>query len=294
MLMSDLVEKYGTGETITAKISSSLSDIFDFTFPMYDETYRTVLETKIVKRYYSRELNELDEELWKLRIDAKLNEIMPLYNQRYATTLYQINPLYNHSLNTTRSGNSSQSVEETDDTTLSKQRLVDITRDDTQVVSRGNTSQSEGSNTQTATNSGTSRDEITEDNVIKKSDTPMGSIQSITDGYMSEAQVEDKDHTTVHSENGTQTSSQSQNATVIETSQENANGASTENTTESGSDTTAREREQSVTNTEQYLESVVGNVGVSQSKLVQEYRDILINIDVEILNELKPLFNMVF
>lgn len=78
------------------------SRIFDFPYPIFDEAYRPVLEQKILKRYYTREIGEETFELWKLRLDTRLNEIMPYYNKLYASELIEFNPLYN--TNYTREG----------------------------------------------------------------------------------------------------------------------------------------------------------------------------------------------
>lgn len=69
--------------------------VFDFDFPIYDESYRLVLEKKILRHYYTREIAEETVGLWKLRLDARMNDIMPYYNQLYESTLIKYNPLYN-------------------------------------------------------------------------------------------------------------------------------------------------------------------------------------------------------
>ena len=37
-------------------ISKSRDKIFSFDYPIFDESYREILETKILKRYYTREI----------------------------------------------------------------------------------------------------------------------------------------------------------------------------------------------------------------------------------------------
>lgn len=64
-------------------IQKSLPKIFDFNFPIFDEAYRNVLETKIIKHYFTREIGEETVSLWKYRLNVKLNEIMPKYNRMY-------------------------------------------------------------------------------------------------------------------------------------------------------------------------------------------------------------------
>lgn len=109
----------GYGE-INDIISKSWNKVFDFDFPMFDESYRSLLCKKILKHYYTREIGEETVGLWKLRLDSKLNEIMPYFNQMYETTTYEFNPLYNLEITTTHegsdSGNSSGRVTGSDTT----------------------------------------------------------------------------------------------------------------------------------------------------------------------------------
>ena len=74
--------------------------IFNFDYPIFDENYRLPLEKKILKHYYTREIGLETVGLWKLKLDAKMNEIMPYYNQLYKSTLIEYNPL--HDTNLTR------------------------------------------------------------------------------------------------------------------------------------------------------------------------------------------------
>lgn len=75
-------------------VSRVRGKIFDFEYPIFDENYRSVLETKILKHYYTREIGAETMGLWKLWLDTKLNEIMPYYNQLYETVMIKFNPLY--------------------------------------------------------------------------------------------------------------------------------------------------------------------------------------------------------
>lgn len=79
-------------------IKNALPSIFNFNFPIFDEKYRSVLETKILKHFYTREIGEETVGLWKLRLDTRLNEIMPYYNKLYMSELLEFNPLYTSKL----------------------------------------------------------------------------------------------------------------------------------------------------------------------------------------------------
>lgn len=64
-------------------VSVATPKIFDFDFPIFDETYRETLCKKIILHYYTREIGFETVGLWKLKLKTKMNEIMPYYNNLY-------------------------------------------------------------------------------------------------------------------------------------------------------------------------------------------------------------------
>ena len=76
-------------------VANSRTKIFDFSYPIFDEAYRPILETKIIEHYYTREICAETVGRWKLFLKAKMNEIMPYYNKLYESELLMtdINPL---------------------------------------------------------------------------------------------------------------------------------------------------------------------------------------------------------
>ena len=91
-------DKAGGYNKVADIIAQARPKIFDFSYPIFDESYRSVLETKIIKHYYTREIGQETYGLWKLKLDTKLNEIMPYYNQLYRSELLEFNPLYNFNI----------------------------------------------------------------------------------------------------------------------------------------------------------------------------------------------------
>ena len=87
-------------------IDNSWDKIFNFDFPIFDENYREPLCKKIIKHYYTREIAEETFGLWQLRLDARMNEIMPYFNKLYNSELLTIEPLVNYRNN--RSGNNTK------------------------------------------------------------------------------------------------------------------------------------------------------------------------------------------
>lgn len=82
-------------KSINEIIEEARQKIFDFEYPIIDESYKKILETKIIKHFYIREIGLETYGLWKLRLDSKMNEIMPFYNKLYESELYKIDPLIN-------------------------------------------------------------------------------------------------------------------------------------------------------------------------------------------------------
>ena len=101
-------------------IEQSRSKIFSFDYPIFDETYRGVIETKILKHYYTREIGLETVGLWLHKLDVKMNEIMPYYNQLYNSCLLEFNPFYNTDFTTKRdikTNEKGNSKDETNSTT---------------------------------------------------------------------------------------------------------------------------------------------------------------------------------
>ena len=92
-------------------IAKAVDKIFNFSFPIFDEEYRKVLEIKILKHFYTREIGFETVGLWKLKLNTKLNEIMPYYNQLYKSELLEFNPLYDVDITRRHSGSGSTNSE---------------------------------------------------------------------------------------------------------------------------------------------------------------------------------------
>ena len=143
-------------------ITGAMPKIFDFDFPIFDESYRSVLERKILKHFYTREICEETVGLWKLRLNTRLNEIMPYYNKLYKSELLDFNPLYTDNLKRERT------------TKLNSKRETD----NNGKVDTTNNSNSAGSENSTTNNNGSDL----------YSDTPQGSLSGVESGtYLTNA-----------------------------------------------------------------------------------------------------------
>lgn len=152
------------GHPVDEIISKALSKVFDFSFPIYDETYRSVLETKILKHYYTREIGLETVGLWKHFLSMKLNEIMPYYNKLYNSELLEFNPFYDVDYYTDADRNIGH-----DENTTATNSTTDNTTDNT---------------TSKVESSGTSQ------TYDRYSDTPQGALTGIqNDQYLTDARL---------------------------------------------------------------------------------------------------------
>lgn len=257
-------------------IKKALPIVFDFSFPIFDENYRSVLETKILKHFYTREIGLETVGLWKLKLDTKLNEIMPYFNQLYKSQLYAFNPFYDVDL--TRKHRIDGSGTKDTDTATNTQTEHNITVDESgnSTNTGSGSSNSESANTRTNTKT----DAFSE----RYSDTPQGALTDLrADKYLTNATLRDDNVNDNTNESGTDKASTNTNAENTENKNTETNGNNRTNVNANVSST--------LTNTEDYLETVQGkNGGSSYSKLLMEYRETFLNIDMMVMNELEDLF----
>ena len=268
---ADKTESVGYDE-VDSVIEAAIPHIFE-NFDIYDESYRPVLEKKILRHFYTREIGYETVGLWKLHLNNKLNEIMPYYNKLYESAALDFNPLNDVNYTVSHEGTARDSESGTDLKTLNTQKAT------TNTGTIGNT---EGGTTAV---SGSSQDTSSGQSVDKYSDTPQGGITGLigdeTTGqqYLTNARVIN----TSDSSSG----SNSQTTTHGKTNTETLNTTETTNDTGTVSGTKAR----TLNSTDEYVNTISGKMGVtSYSKLLKEYRETLINIDLQIINELNDLF----
>ena len=93
--LSEEVDSYNDVDTL---LDLTWDDVFDFDFPIFSEAYRETLCKKILKHYFTREIGSETVGLWKLRLNTKLNEIMPYYNKLYTSELIDFDPMKDYDL----------------------------------------------------------------------------------------------------------------------------------------------------------------------------------------------------
>lgn len=89
------IAEVGEDYTIDGLLMVAEPKLFDFYYPfVLDDQYRSALQTKILKHYFTREIGFETVALWKLKLNVKLNEIMPYYNQLYESAQLKFDPFH--------------------------------------------------------------------------------------------------------------------------------------------------------------------------------------------------------
>lgn len=289
-------------------ISAALPHIFDFDFPIFDENYRTTLETKIIRHYYTREIGLETYGLWKLKLQTKLNEIMPYYNKLYESELYTYNPLYDVDMTTTHVGrrtgentNVDSRISERSNSGTSKNVGDETTADTNRATTSGERSVE---NTGSETNTGRSKNSATRDYQRDDaySDTPQGTLNNVRNlNYLTNARnIVDTEMT---NENGETTGASATENKQSETNQQTVTGdntSATKRVSERTDDFTESNKDEGTNtetskSTEDYVLHVMGkSAGVNYARMIKDFRDNLLNIDMDVIRELNDLFMLIW
>lgn len=281
--LAGLSESVGYAD-IEQVIKNCLPKVFDFNFPIFDESYRSVLETKILRHYYTREIGLETAGLWKLKLSTKLNEIMPYYNKLYKSELIKFNPLYDVDLTRERKIEGKGTKDTENGENRSGNNNTETTQNNDSTVN-----ETGGDNgTTTGTANGTQNQNTNGNGTNMYSDTPQGAITDLQAGrYLTNATIDSATNTFTgaSSDTTTQTTEKTNNSTVDSSGSVDGKTESDFNSKIDGFSNTT------LSNTEDYLEHVIGsNGGESFSKRLNDYRSTFINIDMMVINELEDLF----
>lgn len=272
-------------------IAKARPRIFNFSYPIFDSAYKPTLETKIIKHYYTREICAETYARWKLFLDARLNEIMPKYNKLYESELLKFNPLYDADY--TREGNRDTETL-LDDTQVTTTDMTNLQTDNRKSVT---TLSGQDETIISSEDGGTQRDYRTNEPVVDQwtyyNDTPQGGVDGMhlsNNNYLTNAT-----HVTSTGEGSVDentTTFGKTNDTTNTTDYGRVSNTNDTGTTKNDTDGTVTADRDSKGNTnEDYAEHVIGKFpGKSYSKLLQEFRETFLNIDLMIIDELSDLF----
>lgn len=153
-------------------------------YPIFDEEYRECLNHKIIQHFWTREIGFESIPLFTQKLRAKMNEIMPFWNQQYKASQVQFDPLKTMSVKTVSGTESNGTVTgngETTSTSDAKSRAVASNLPQVMLSGNGDYAESAQDNTSNTGASGTSTESQTTANT--------GSVDSETSGYQGSAAI---------------------------------------------------------------------------------------------------------
>lgn len=290
-------QKAGLEESVGfANVDSVLNSAWDKIFTtrctFFDESYRPILCKKILKHYYTREIGAETVGLWLLWLNTRLEEIMPYYNQLYRSELLQFNPMQN--INLTRVKDIDGTETGNKETSKSYSTDTDISLSDS--ISENNTTSNsrEGSGSSTYSNTENKTDNVSKSSGSRNafSDTPQSAIKNVDDyRYLTDYRriTEEETEQGTHGLTGTGSSSYSDEIEASGSEYKSKSLSRSGNNETEGSESS--ETDTSITTTQDYVETLVGTNGnYTNSKLLQEFRDTFLNIDMLVIGEFKSLF----
>lgn len=249
-------------------IEKAAPQIFDFDFPIWNEDYRKTLEEKILLHFYMREIGQETVGEWKLRLMQTLQDIMPEMNELYKSVEFKYDPLTDIDYTTDTKG-------ENKSTSGRKSTITD-----------------EGSRTEheNATDSANSTEASDSSGKQLFNDTPMGQVDSTKDAdgkpnndpwagdvwkgkYATSATMNKNDSTS---------NSESKNT-------HNADNNATINNTRTGDET------QNDTANRSMISRVFGKSSFrSYGRLIQEFRENIMNVDKLVFEKLECCFMLLY
>lgn len=288
-------------DSIDEVIEKSYLKIFaNDKIPMFkgeEEAHRALLLKKILLHYYSREIGYETVGLWKLKLNQKMIEIMPYYNQLYESELLKFDPLQNVDVTHTHEGeyNDDEKVDNLRNTENHEATHTEQVSDATENVTLRH------SRTTTQGNDVRTNDVVSNgENWTLFSDTPQGGINGIANA--SSGSVSDNSYLTNATHVITTPDEQSvtqSHGNIVETY--NADGDKADTTvghaevdTQGTKNTNGKITDDNAKNTQgtdAYENKDIGKIGTeTYSEMLNKFRDTFLNIDLMVIRELEPLF----
>jgi len=299
-------------------------------YPIFNENYREQLNNKIINHY---RFHEIGFETWDRFIhylNSTMGEIMPFYNQLLESELLKINPLLsferisntnkdidvstqedlNNILTKTHDNITSKNIDNSTNQTIDNSTTLDNT-----TISSTDETQNRitDENQNTAINSSKNVDannSSNEQNVFY--DTPQGSLGDITkESYATTVTTIDKTNVIDENENinsGEDIKRDENINTIIDSDTTNTTNT---NTTSNTSNSTLNNIDETLnidinetninesdniksTKTNEINVITENGFEIPLSELVLKYRETFLNVDLQIINELKDLFMMIY
>ena len=288
-------------DSIDEIVEKAIPKIFKTSeIPMFTgetEEHRSLLFKKILLHYYTREIGYETVGLWKLKLNQRLMEIMPYYNQLYESELIKFDPMQNVDNTHTHVGeyNDDEKTDNIRDTTENGVEHTSGERDTTEDVTLRHDKVTERGNDAKTNVVNSNRDTWT-----LFSDTPQGGINGISNAssgsvgdnsYLTNAThvIDTPDGQTVTNSYGNITETYNKNGDKVDTTSTVATVDTTTTNDKTGKITDDNKR--NTTGTDEYENKEMGKIGSeTYSEMLEKYRKTFLNIDLMVIEKLDSLF----
>ena len=236
-------------------------------YPIWDEEHRKVLNDKIIKHYWFREIGAETPGRFKFYLNRTMEEIMPYYVELYKTKMFEYNPI--HNVDYKEEYTIERDNERTNDNT-SNSKVTGTSKDNV----TGSSELSGETNSTAETTDKLRKIEV---------DTPQGYLGLDNDGesldYASKVTFDKNQNNSSGNTDTTQTSNTSSEATGENTSESEYTGKNIMKGSQS----------------ETYSRHLAGNYGVKTTQeMIREERDLIINIDLMIIKDIADCFMNIY
>jgi hypothetical protein len=103
MQLREYIEQASQDETLPIKeqIEKGRPKLFDFDYPIFDESYKNVFETHFIRNFYMREIGFETEGLFKFNLENWLIINMPYFNKLFESELKTFDIFSNYKMDVT-------------------------------------------------------------------------------------------------------------------------------------------------------------------------------------------------
>ena len=318
-------------DDVNQVVQAAYPKIFDSSLEFYNEETKTRLLPKILIHYYMREIGFETVGQWKLKLNQKMREILPYYNQLYASENLKYDPLTNVNNAHTHEGGYENKTngnkvqlddrKETRNLTTTDDGISSFDRNEDVLLKHSKTTEHEDDVTKHGNDVTTKSVDSARDRWVMFSDTPQGGIDGVQlaggvsqagtlsdNAYLTNATHETENPAATH-DTTTYGNVTNEFGDVTETYNKGVNNKDHTDTdgwdkvdntnkhtgTIDHTGTVTNLNETNDTGKDTYLKTETGKIGVeTYQEMIVKYRKTFLNIDMDIINELDDLFMKVW
>lgn len=138
------------GMPMYERCDAAIESIFDFNFPLYEESHRRELCRKILAHYLTYEIGCETYALWKFRLTERMFAVMPYFNELYKSVLNEFDDsLYDVDITIEKSGTDTDGMESATNETVGRTYTRNSNRraDDNRTITESGENTRSNSNT---------------------------------------------------------------------------------------------------------------------------------------------------